>query len=146
MTRAHWSAGVAALAVLAGLTLWLARSEGDDRVRPTAGDQVIAFGDSLVRGVGASPGRDLVSVLSNRIDVPILNAGRSGDTTASALARLDEAVLTRRPRVVLVLVGGNDLLRRVPPEETIENLEAHAPFAGRSSAIIRSAMRWGSIA
>jgi lysophospholipase L1-like esterase len=63
-------------------------------------------------------------VLSRRLAVPVVNAGRRGDTTGAALARLDSAVLTRRPRVVLVLLGGNDLLRRVPRDVTIENLTA----------------------
>jgi lysophospholipase L1-like esterase len=123
MNRTRWSVA-AATALLAILAIWLARGGESGPARPTAGDQVIAFGDSLVQGVGASPGHDLASILSRRLGVPIVNAGRSGDTTDAALARLDAAVLSRRPRVVLVLVGGNDLLRRVPPDETLENLEA----------------------
>ena len=121
MGRRHWLlAGVgAALAILA---VWIGWPQASGPARPTAGDQVIAFGDSLVQGVGASAGQDLVSVLSRRLRIPIINAGRSGDTTASALARLDGAVLSRRPRVVLVVLGGNDLLRRLPREQTMENL------------------------
>jgi lysophospholipase L1-like esterase len=83
---------------------------------------VIAFGDSLVEGVGASRGRDLVWLLSTRTGTPIINAGRRGDTTAAALARLDRDVLARDPRVVIVVLGGNDLIRRVPRDETLENL------------------------
>jgi acyl-CoA thioesterase-1 len=91
--------------------------------RPTAGTQVIAFGDSLVAGVGASAGKDFVSVLSDRLGVRVVNAGRSGDTTASALLRLDQAVLQRNPRIVIVLLGGNDFLRQLPRDRTFENLE-----------------------
>jgi lysophospholipase L1-like esterase len=123
--RRAWLVLAAALALGALAALWLAQSaDTSGPARPTAGDQIIAFGDSLVVGVGASPGRDLVSQLSGRLGVPIVNAGRNGDTTVSALARLDQAVLGRRPRVVLVLLGGNDLIRRVPPDETIDNLGA----------------------
>ena len=110
------------LAVLAAL--WSLRSGTPHAARPTAGERVIAFGDSLVEGVGASPGRDVVSLLSARVGVPIVNAGRSGDTTGTALARLDSAVLSRRPRVVIVVLGGNDFLRRIPHEETFANLDA----------------------
>jgi lysophospholipase L1-like esterase len=123
MNRMRWSVAAAA-ALLAILAVWLTRGGEPGPARPTAGDQIIAFGDSLVEGVGASPGHDLVAILSRRLGVPIVNAGRSGDTTDAALARLEAAVLSRRPRVVLVLVGGNDLLRRVPPDETLENVEA----------------------
>ena len=72
--------------------------------------------------MGATAGHDFVSVLSRRLGIPIINAGRRGDTTASALARLDGAVLSRSPRVVIVLLGGNDFLRRIPRETTFENL------------------------
>jgi acyl-CoA thioesterase-1 len=83
---------------------------------------VVAFGDSLVAGRGAPSGRDFVSLLSERLGVPIINAGHSGDTTRAALTRLDSDVLSRDPRVAIVLLGGNDYLRRVPIEETFDNL------------------------
>jgi acyl-CoA thioesterase-1 len=109
--------------VLAGLAVfWLFRSGDPRAARPTAGQGIIAFGDSLVEGRGATPGHDFVSVLSRRLGVPIINAGRSGDTAESALSRLDGAVLAWEPRVVIVLLGGNDFLRRVPKEKTFGHL------------------------
>ena len=56
-------------------------------------------------------------------DVKVLNAGVSGDTTAGGLARLDWALADRPDAVVLVL-GGNDLLRGLNPEQTRTNLRA----------------------
>ena len=133
-----------ALAVLAATAAWFAWSGGSGPARPTAGDQIIAFGDSLVQGVGASPGRDLVSVLSGRLGVPIVNAGRSGDTTGAALARLDHAVLSRRPRVVLVLLGGNDLLRRVPRDVMIDNLDTIVTrIRARGAAVVLATVEIG---
>jgi acyl-CoA thioesterase-1 len=121
MTRRIILILVAAAVVTA---LWYLRTTGaPSAAKPIGGTNVIAFGDSLVSGVGASSGRDFVSVLSSRLGVRILNAGRPGDTTASALARLDQAVLARNPRVVIVLLGGNDFLRRVPRDRTFDNLE-----------------------
>ncbi len=108
------------LAVLAGC--WLLRSDRPHAAKPTSGSNIIAFGDSLVAGRGATDGHDFVSVLSGRIGVPIINAGRNGDTAGSALERLDEDVLARNPRVVIVLLGGNDFIRRVPTEETFDSL------------------------
>ena len=95
---------------------------GPRAARPSAGTTVVAFGDSLVAGRGAPSGRDFASVLSSRLAVPIINAGRSGDTTGSALARLNRDVLSRDPKIAIVLLGGNDFLRRVPVEETFDNL------------------------
>jgi acyl-CoA thioesterase-1 len=119
-----WWPALAVAGILLLGTIWWLQSRAPHAEAPTAGTQVIAFGDSLVEGVGATPGRDVPSLLSSRIGVPIVNAGRRGDTTAAALARLETAVLSRDPRVVVVLLGGNDFLRRVPTEQTFANLDA----------------------
>jgi lysophospholipase L1-like esterase len=86
------------------------------------GANVIAFGDSLTAGYGAQQGEDYPSRLSALIGVPVINAGVSGDTTESALARLDADVLARDPRIVIVGLGGNDFLRGVPIATTEANL------------------------
>jgi lysophospholipase L1-like esterase len=104
------------------VAIWYVRSLAPKPAMPTAGRQIIFFGDSLVSGRGASPGRDLVSQLTDRIGTTIINAGRSGDTTESAVARLDRDVLSRDPRVVIVLLGGNDYLRKVPRDRMFANL------------------------
>jgi lysophospholipase L1-like esterase len=104
--------------------VWALRSGNPTATRPTSGRSIIAFGDSLVAGRGADAGQDFVSVLSRRLGVPIVNAGRSGDTSGAALARLDRDVLALDPRIVIVLLGGNDYLRRVPTAETFANLDA----------------------
>lgn len=122
------------LALLAAL--WSRTTGIPQAAKPGAGETVIAFGDSLVEGVGASPGRDIVSLLSARAGVPIVNAGRRGDTTSTALARLDSAVLSRRPRVVIVVLGGNDFLRRIPPQQTFANLEAIVDRIRRRGAAV----------
>lgn len=90
---------------------------------PQGGKNLIAFGDSLVEGVGASPGNDFVSLLSRRLNIQIINAGWSGDTSMSALARLEQDVLSQNPKIVIVLLGGNDAIRRIDPENTMSNLD-----------------------
>lgn len=84
---------------------------------------IIAFGDSITVGFGASPGADYPNVLAQLINAPVINAGRNGDTTASALQRLDSDVLALQPRLVIVEFGGNDFLRKVPQEEVYRNLD-----------------------
>lgn len=86
------------------------------------GSTIVAFGDSLVQGVGATKDNDFVKVLEGMIKQPIINMGVSGNTTAQGLKRLDE-VIEKNPKIVLVLLGGNDFLRKVPIEETFANLE-----------------------
>jgi lysophospholipase L1-like esterase len=86
------------------------------------GANVIAFGDSLTAGYGAQAGEDYPSRLSALLGETVINAGVSGDTTESALGRLDADVLARDPRIVIVGLGGNDFLRGVPIETTEANL------------------------
>lgn len=88
---------------------------------PTKEGPIVAFGDSLVEGVGTTPGNTFVDVLSRRIGEPILNMGVSGDTTDDGVKRL-QAVLDEKPRIVLLLLGGNDALKRVPSENTFQNI------------------------
>jgi acyl-CoA thioesterase-1 len=89
----------------------------------SAGETIVCFGDSLTEGVGAGEGEDYPSALSRQLASPVVNAGRRGDTTADALQRLSDAVLSKNPRLVIVLLGGNDFLRQRPRQETRKNLE-----------------------
>jgi lysophospholipase L1-like esterase len=84
---------------------------------------VVAFGDSLIEGVGATEGNDFVSLLSKRTGKKIINAGTSGETTEQGLARIDE-ILDMKPDLVLVLFGGNDALRRISKQQTFQNLDS----------------------
>ncbi|HEY0010643.1 MAG TPA: GDSL-type esterase/lipase family protein [Candidatus Paceibacterota bacterium] len=83
---------------------------------------ILAFGDSLVAGYGATTKGGFVTLVSNETGVPIQNLGQGGDTSESAKKRLPVAV-ARKPDVVLVLLGGNDALRRTPVETTQANLD-----------------------
>ena len=103
------------------------------RVVPVSGPKrlVLAFGDSLYAGYGLARGQSLPDALQARlrragIDATIVNAGVSGDTTAGGRRRLAYTLdrLERRPDMVLLGLGGNDVLRQVSPAETRANLEA----------------------
>ncbi len=88
---------------------------------PSNGTDIIAFGDSLVEGVGSTNGNDFVSLLSKKIGQPIINLGHAGDTTADGIARLSE-LDNYNPKVVLLLLGGNDHLKKIPVTDTHKNL------------------------
>lgn len=102
---------------------------------PSSGDSIVAFGDSLIEGVGATPGKDFVSQLSKKIGEPIINLGISGNTTAQGLARVDR-IAEYKPKVVLVLLGGNDYLQKVPKKEIFRNLEMIVSNIQSTGAIV----------
>lgn len=89
---------------------------------PPRNDTIVAFGDSLTAGTGASPGMDYPAQLSRLMGVPIVNRGVSGDTTADALARIERDVLALHPGIVIVILGGNDFLRHVDAAVAERNL------------------------
>lgn len=89
---------------------------------------VVALGDSLTAGYGLAPEAGLVPQLegwlrANGADVVIVNAGVSGDTTAGGLSRLEWS-LTQETDALIVTLGGNDMLRGLPPAEARANLTA----------------------
>ncbi|EAQ44321.1 acyl-CoA thioesterase, putative [Roseobacter sp. MED193] len=88
--------------------------------------RITAFGDSLVQGYGLTQGDGLVPQLQRWLDaqevaVTLSNAGVSGDTTAGGAARIDWT-LADQPQGLIVLLGGNDLLRGLAPDQARENL------------------------
>lgn len=90
--------------------------------------RLLALGDSLTQGHGLDPGQGLVAQLqdwlkSHGADVEVINGGVSGDTTAGGRARLDW-LLQPPPDAVMVALGGNDLLRGLPPAQARANLDA----------------------
>jgi len=100
---------------------------------PVAGPErlVVAFGDSLYAGYGLARGDslpdDLQDVLRGQgINARVVNAGISGDTSAAGRQRLAFTLdkLDRKPDLVLLGLGGNDLLRQIPPAETRANFVA----------------------
>jgi acyl-CoA thioesterase-1 len=93
--------------------------------------RILAFGDSLFAGYGLEEGQSyparLEAALRERgINAQIINAGVSGDTTAAGRQRLSFVLdgLAEAPDLVIVELGGNDLLRAIPPAETRANLQA----------------------
>ncbi len=136
-------AGVLLLIIVAGL--WPS-PYAHVRNLGSSGANLIAFGDSLTAGYGAGAGEDYPSRLSALIGMPVINAGISGDTTASALARLDTDVLARDPRIVIVGLGGNDFLNGVPIQTTEANLrEIVHKIEGAGAMVVLLGFRFPSL-
>ncbi len=86
--------------------------------------QVVAFGDSLVEGLGSPELGGFVSILEDRLEIEILNAGTRRDRTVDLLQRVHDDVLAWNPSVVILVIGGNDILRGVAQETFLENLDS----------------------
>ena len=135
-----WSIGLAAALALAGCRgeapapeptpseAAAARSE-----QPVMGPErrIVAFGDSLFAGYGLAegesyPARLEAALRARGIDARVANAGVSGDTTAAGRQRLAFVLdaQTDKPDLVILELGGNDLLRGLPPAQTRANLAA----------------------
>lgn len=89
---------------------------------------ILALGDSLVQGYGLPEGEtfpdQLEAALKDQgIDADVINAGSSGDTSATGRSRLDW-VLQERVDAVIVVLGANDALRGIDPQVTRDNLDA----------------------
>jgi acyl-CoA thioesterase-1 len=92
---------------------------------------VVAFGDSLYAGYRLAPNEGLAPVLqaalqAGGINARVHNAGVSGDTTAAGKTRLAFVLdnLDRKPDLVVLGLGGNDMLRGIKPAETKANMSA----------------------
>ncbi|HEY9555070.1 arylesterase [Allosphingosinicella sp.] len=92
---------------------------------------ILAFGDSLTAGHGLPRGQGFAPQLEqalrrNGIRTFVTDAGVSGDTTAAGRARLQWTLdgLEEKPDLAIVALGGNDMLRGLPPRQTRANMEA----------------------
>lgn len=111
---------------------------------PARGTRIVALGDSLTAGVGGTSG-GYVPILEKRLGVHIGNAGKSGDTTGDALARLPD-VLSEKPDILIILLGGNDALNHVPTETTLHHLEEIiARSQGEGALVLLVGIRGGVI-
>lgn len=97
---------------------------GNDKPRQSRiaqGSRVLALGDSLTFGYGAPSDAAYPKQLARITGWRITNGGVSGDTSAQALARLPD-LLAEQPKLILLGIGGNDFLRKVPEAETRANI------------------------
>ena len=95
-----------------GLLCLLLTACGEPEFRPlAAGETILAFGDSLTEGRGVSPAQSYPSVLASLSGHPVINGGVSGELSQAGRARLPALLAEHRPALVILLEGGNDMLR-----------------------------------
>ena len=88
---------------------------------------ILVVGDSLSAGYGLVPGQGWVTLLQQRLKnqgygYHVVNASVSGETTDGGVARIDRALATHRPGIVILELGGNDGLRGLPVSRIEANL------------------------
>lgn len=88
------------------------------------GATVLILGDSLSYGTGAKPEEAYPVLLEKATGWHIVNAGVPGDTTSGGLQRLPDLLEAHQPKLLLLELGGNDLLRQVPAKQVEENLKS----------------------
>lgn len=117
------------------LTFFFYPSSYEIKNADPTGETIICFGDSLTYGTGSEKGMDYPSQLSRLIGIEVFNAGVPGDTTATALNRIDE-IIGMNPRIVLITLGGNDLKNRVRKEMVFKNLEKLITIIQNNGALV----------
>ena len=109
--------------------LWACGEKPPPLPKLGADDIVLAFGDSLTFGTGAGTQEAYPNVLSKLISRQVVGAGVPGETTADGLERLPAVLDEVKPRLMLLCMGGNDMLKKVNPLDTESNLRAMVRLA-----------------
>ena len=97
-------------------------------VNVLAETRILLYGDSLMAGYGLAKKNHLATVLENNLiskglNVKVINASVSGDTSAGGLNRLNWILSEEKFDLFILGLGANDMLRGISPEETEKNLE-----------------------
>lgn len=115
--------GRALIAMLIAVFFFAGCGDKVPRISPVGpNDVIVAFGDSLTYGTGAAEIESYPAVLGQLIDRKVVRAGVPGETTAGGLERLESVLDEHRPALVILCLGGNDMLGKRGDEEIKDNL------------------------
>jgi acyl-CoA thioesterase I len=118
------AAWLVACALLPSGALVASCSRGPALPKLDPNDVILAFGDSLTYGTGASPEQSYPAVLETLVRRRVVREGYPGETTAQGLERLAALLDQHHPKLVLLCMGGNDMLQQVDTQVTERNLRS----------------------
>ena len=138
LLRTSWITWRAVVAVLLSAFLLGGCGERVPRVPAVGPDEVIvAFGDSLTYGTGAAESESYPAVLTQLIGRKVVRSGVPGEVTAQGLARLPQVIAEHSPALMIVCLGGNDMLRRGDEAQIKKNLaEIIRTIRGRGISVV----------
>jgi lysophospholipase L1-like esterase len=117
--------GGAALWLILAIVALAGCGEKVPRLQPiAASDVIVAFGDSLTFGTGAAEHESYPAVLGALVGRQVVRSGVPGEVTAQGLERLPQVIEEHTPRLIILCLGGNDMLRKVAEAEIRANLRA----------------------
>jgi lysophospholipase L1-like esterase len=117
------------------LILLIAGCSGDqDSLAPIPADgTILAFGDSLTYGTGVSRDESYPSVLQQLTGRKVINAGVPGEVTAEGVRRLTDLLGKHSPDLLILIHGGNDMLRKKSIDMATNNLRTMILMAQESN-------------
>ena len=87
-------------------------------------DTILAFGDSLTYGYNAKKNESYPTILSQLSGIKVINAGVSGETSSEGLLRLPQLLEDKNIKLMILFLGANDVLQRLPMENIKTNLKS----------------------
>ena len=90
-------------------------------------NKILLFGDSLMSGYGLKENQALYLILENDLkeagyNIKVINGSVSGDTSQDGLVRIEEYTFNGEIDLIILGLGANDMLRRINPNQTEDNL------------------------
>ena len=125
------------LLTVMAMAVLIACSSGDKLPRLASDAVILAFGDSLTFGTGATLTESYPAILESLVGRQVVNSGVPGEVTGEGLSRLPEVLEREKPALLILCHGGNDLLRRLDQKQTANNLRAMIRLArARGIAVV----------
>lgn len=105
------------------LPVTLSGCEVQPQLKPLSlDDRILALGNSLTYGTGVNPRQSYPTVLQQLVNREVINAGIPGEVTSATLRRIRNQLQQYRPGLVVLCIGGNDIIRRIPQQQIKANI------------------------
>ncbi|MFZ4702490.1 MAG: arylesterase [Candidatus Methylumidiphilus sp.] len=112
------------------MVLLVGCGSGIPKLKPLPPDAVIlAFGDSLTYGTGATAEESYPAVLQTLVGRTVIRSGIPGEATAESLQRLPDVLDEFSPKLMILCIGGNDFLRQLGEQQAADNIRAMIKLA-----------------